>query len=461
MSNENARRRFAVMILAAGEGTRMKSARSKVLHEIGGLSMIGHVIHLARDIGAAEVVIVRSAKGEAIEEQARRLAPEAKFAIQDPPLGTGHAVQAGLSALDGFDGDILVLYADTPMLRLENLAALRDGFDTGASVCVLGFHPQHPAEYGRLVVAGWASSELPQLQAIVEFGDANEVQRAIDFCNSGVMAIAGDKATDLLGSLTNENAKGEYYLTDLVGLARHAGLDCVAVEAQEDDVIGVNSRVELAQAEAIFQARARHKAMSEGVTLLDPATTYFSFDTHFGRDIVVGPNVMFGVGVSVGDGATIKAFSHIEGAIIAAGAEVGPFARLRPGAEIGEGAKVGNFVEIKKATIESGAKVNHLTYIGDARVGTKSNIGAGTITCNYDGYNKFFTDIGADVFVGSNTALVAPVKISDGANIAAGSTITKDVPSDTLAVARGRQSNLAGKAKSYRAKLAAEKAKKK
>lgn len=457
MSKETLSRPFAAVILAAGEGTRMKSDRPKVLHAVGGLSMIGHVINLARANGAAEIVVVRGVSGEAIEAEAKRLAPEAKFAVQDPPLGTGHAVQAAMSALEGFDGDILVLYADTPMLRPENLAALRESFDTGASISVLGFRPKDPAQYGRLIAAGSARSNHYALQAIVEYNDADPVERAVGFCNSGVMAIRGAEAAKLLAGLTNNNTKGEYYLTDLVGLARKAGLDCVAVEASEDDVLGVNSRVELAQAEAVFQARARHQAMKDGVTLLDPATTYFSFDTELGRDIIVGPGVVFGAGVAVADGATIKAFSHIEGATIKTKAQVGPFVRLRPGAEIGEEAKIGNFVEIKKATIEQGAKVSHLSYIGDARVGAGSNIGAGTITCNYDGFNKYFTDIGTNVFVGSNTALVAPVKVGDGANIGAGSTITKDVPGDALAVARGRQSILAGWAKTYRAKQLAKK----
>lgn len=456
MSDNSAERPFTAVILAAGDGSRMKSARPKVLHEIGGLSMLGHVMHLAKEAGAAEIVIVRSAAGEAVEQEARAQNSDVKIAVQDPPQGTGHAVQCALPELDDSELDVVVLYADTPLLRPKNVTDLLSALEEGHSIAVLGFHPEDPAAYGRLVVGPGN-----ELEAIVEFNDGSDRERAIDYCNSGVMAVKGRTLSSLLSKLTNKNAKKEFYLTDLVGLARGEDLSAMAVEAAADDVLGVNARVELAGAEALFQSRRRQQVMEDGVTLMDPSTTYLSWDTSFGTDCILEPNVFIAPGVTIENNVRIRANSHLEGAVIEDGAEIGPFARIRPEARIGPRAKIGNFVEVKKASIEEGAKVNHLSYIGDARVGAKTNIGAGTITCNYDGFNKYVTDIGSDVFIGSNTALVAPVSVGDGANVAAGSTITEKVPGDALGVARGRQSNKEGWAVTFRAQKAQEKEQKK
>lgn len=453
---------FAAVILAAGQGTRMKSAKSKVLHEVGGLSLIGHVLHAVEVASAAKVVVVVSKDGEAVSEHAKGLAANVETVIQDPPLGTGHAVQAALPALDGFSGHLLVVFGDTPLIRPEFLERLVGTLDDGHAVAVTGFSPLDPLAYGRLITDGELDGDgCVSLNAIVEFKDASEAERQIDFCNGGIMALHGDHARELLASLTDDNANKEYYLTDVVAAAKDRGLTCVALDSDPDEVLGINARLELAEAESIFQERARIHAMEQGVTLLDPYTAYFSYDTKLGQDVVVGQNVVFAPGVTIGDNVTIKAFSHLEGATVDAAATVGPYARLRPGAHIGQGAKIGNFVEIKKAHIEQGSKVPHLSYIGDARVGAGSNIGAGTITCNYDGFNKFFTDIGEAVFVGSNSSLVAPVKIGDGANVAAGSVVTKDVEADALAVTRADQKNLAGWAPKYRAKKQVKKEAKK
>jgi bifunctional UDP-N-acetylglucosamine pyrophosphorylase / glucosamine-1-phosphate N-acetyltransferase len=451
---------FAAVILAAGKGTRMKSSRSKVLHEIGGLSLIGHVIAVVEMAGASRTIVISGHDGEAVAAEAKVRAQNFDHGVQDPPQGTGHAVQVALNAvpdLAGFDGDVIVLFGDTPLLRTENIEALQRGRAEGASVVVLGFRPEDPSQYGRLMVCGEMAEGVHALDAIVEFKDAGPEERAVGFCNGGALLIEGAHVARLIGDLDNKNANGEYYLTDVVGLAVKAGLKAAAVEANADDVMGVNSRADLADAEAVFQGRARAEAMAAGATLRDPSTVYFSFDTKLGQDVVVGQNVVFAPGVDVADDVTIKPFSHLEGTRVGARAQVGPFARLRPEAKIGKDAKIGNFVEIKKATIKKGAKVSHLTYIGDAVVGAGTNIGAGTITCNYDGYNKYFTEIGHNVFVGSNSALVAPVKIGDGANIAAGSTVTTDVPGDALGVARGKQRNIDGWAGKYRAKMKARK----
>ncbi len=451
---------FATVILAAGQGTRMKSERPKVLHEVGGLSLIGHVVRLCAEVGADEIVVVCGKDHEAVAEEVARWAPSAKVAVQDPPLGTGHAVQCALPQLEGFNGDLLVLFADTPMLRAENLETMRTALTNGAAVGVLGFRPDDPAQYGRLITGDVASDGNTALEAIAEFKDASPEQREIGYCNGGVMGLRGAYARQLLNELSDDNAQNEFYLTDTVVGARKRDFPCVAIEALEDDVMGVNSRFDLAHAEMIFQNRRRLEVMAGGVTLQDPSTVCFSYDTVLGQDVTVGQNVVFGVDVEVESGTTIKPFSHLEGAHVSRDASIGPYARLRPGADIGVGAKIGNFVEIKEADIEEGAKVSHLAYIGDARIGAYSNIGAGTITCNYDGYFKYFTDIGEDVFVGSNTALVAPVKIGDRANIAAGSTITKEVPANALGVARGKQSNKDEWAKKFRSKKSAEKAEK-
>ncbi|MBI1181850.1 MAG: bifunctional UDP-N-acetylglucosamine diphosphorylase/glucosamine-1-phosphate N-acetyltransferase GlmU [Alphaproteobacteria bacterium] len=439
-------RKTAVVVLAAGKGTRMKSALPKVLHPIAGRPMIHHVLAATAELAPERTVVVL---GRDMEPVAQAVAPAA-VAVQDPPLGTGHAVLAAAEALDGFDGDVLVVYADTPLVTPATFRRMLERRRAGdePAVVVLGFRPADPAEYGRLVV------RKNRLKRIVEFRDADGEERAIGLCNAGLMAIDGRHALDLLRAIGNDNAKGEYYLTDIVAVARERGLESAVVEAPEDEVMGVNSRGELARAEAVWQRRRRAHVMEEGVTLADPATVWFSADTVLGRDVAIGQNVVFGPGATVEDNVRIEAFCHIEGARVASGARIGPFARLRPGADIGADAHIGNVVEVKKAVVEKGAKANHLAYIGDARVGAGANIGAGTITCNYDGFAKHFTDIGAGAFIGSNTALVAPVKVGDGALVGAGSTISRDVPGDAIAVARAEQKQIPQGAARFRAKHA-------
>ena len=440
---------IAAVILAAGKGTRMKSALPKVLHEIGGRSMLGHVMQTVSALGVDKTVVVVGPDMNQVAEAASG----ADIAIQHEALGTGHAVQAAEQAIGNIDGTVFVLFADTPLVRQETFEAMREIREGGAGVVVLGFSPDDPAAYGRLI-----TDPSGDLEAIVEFKDANEAQRAVRLCNAGLMAIDGTVLFDLLSKVTNDNAKGEYYLTDIVALARAQGIACRVTEADADEVLGVNSRVQLAEAEAEFQARCRQAAMENGVTLQAPETVYFSADTRLGSDVIVEPNVVFGPGVSVADGVTIKAFTHLEGAHVGASSAIGPFARLRPGTELGAKTKVGNFVEIKNAVVEDGAKINHLSYVGDAFVGARSNIGAGTITCNYDGFNKYLTVIEEDVFIGSNTALVAPVRLGKGANTGAGSVISQDLDADALGVTRAPQRQLDGGAAKYRSKKSAEKA---
>ncbi len=436
----------AAIILAAGMGTRMKSALPKVMHPVAGRPMVLHVLETAAALSPDKTVVVA---GPDMDELAALVATHdlaPAVAVQTERLGTGHAVMAARDTLSDFDGTVMVLYGDTPLIEAETLTALRDARTAAkADVAVLGFRPLDPGAYGRLI-----TDEAGELVEIVEARDASEDQLLVDLCNSGVMAIDGAKLSGLLDGLTNDNAKGEYYLTDIIALARAAGGRCVVVEGDEEEFLGINSRAELADAEDLMQNRLRRAALDGGRTLIDPATVYFSWDTQLGRDVTVGPNVVFGSGVTVADNVEIRAFCHIEGASVAEGAIIGPFARLRPGAEIGEDAHIGNFVEIKNATIAAGAKANHLSYIGDATVGAKANIGAGTITCNYDGYTKSLTEIGAGAFIGSNTALVAPVKVGDGAVIGAGSVITRDVEPDALAVTRSEQKSVPGWAKKQR-----------
>jgi len=443
---------FAAIILAAGQGTRMQSTLPKVLHPVAGRSMLGHVLALSDAIAASRRVVVVGPDMPIVSEAARKHAPDARIALQEKQLGTADAVKAAAGEMAGFKGDVLILYADTPLVRPETLHAMLAARADGASVVVLGFRPDDPSPYGRLVM-----NAQTRLEAIIEAKDCTPEQAAIGFCNSGVMAVDGTVLFSLLEEVGNTNAKGEFYLTDIIAIARKRGLTCAAIEADADEVLGVNSRVELSQAETILQNRLRHSAMLNGATLLDPSTVYFSHDTKLGRDVVVGQNVVFGPGVTVADGVHIKPFSHLEGAIVASAAEIGPYGRLRPGANIGKGAKIGNFVEVKAANIEEGAKISHLSYIGDARVGAEANIGAGTITCNYDGFEKHFTDIGAGAFIGSNTCLVAPVKIGDGAYTGSGSVITKDVGSDALALVRPQQVEKAGWAARFRARFAGKK----
>lgn len=452
--NAVARSGPSVIVLAAGKGTRMHSGLPKVLHEIGRRPLLHHVLATAEKLAPAEIIIVIGPGMEPVAQAAKAFAPGAKVVVQERQAGTGDAVRTALPALIAAAKDVLVLFGDTPLVRAETIEAMRKA-GQNAAVTVLGFRPADPGAYGRLVTK--PAGELLLLERIVEFADASPSEREIALCNSGIFLIERKHLSALLSELRSDNAKGEFYLTDIAGIARRKGLQTVAIEAGAEEVLGVNSRVDLAAAEAAFQRRARQAAMEEGATLIDPDSVFFSADTIIGRDVIVGPNVVFGRAVTIDDGATIEAFCHLEGAHIASGASVGPFARLRPGAKIGINAHIGNFVEIKKSSIEEGAKVNHLTYIGDARVGPKANIGAGTITCNYDGFAKHFTDIGARAFIGSNTALIAPVKIGDGAYIGSGSVIASDVEPDALAITRADFVEKPGWAARFRERHAARK----
>jgi bifunctional UDP-N-acetylglucosamine pyrophosphorylase / glucosamine-1-phosphate N-acetyltransferase len=428
------------IILAAGEGTRMKSSMAKVLHPVGGLAMVAHAVRAAVAAGGSDVALVVGRDADKVEAAVRPLARDVTVHLQTERLGTAHAVLAARDAIaKGYD-DILVMFGDTPLIDTGSLQLARQKLAEGAEVVVMGFRPADPTGYGRLI------EKDGELTAIREHKDASEEERRIGFCNGGLIAISGRNAVHELGRIGNKNARGEYYLTDVVEIARSDGKKVVAIEVDPGSLLGVDDRVKLAEAENLFQARMRRNVMLAGVTLVSPETVWFSWDTQIGPDTLVEPNVVFGPGVTVDGGVIIHAFCHIEGASIAAGAQIGPFARLRPGAEMGEKSKAGNFVEIKQAKIGAGAKVNHLTYIGDAVVGAAANIGAGTITCNYDGYNKHLTQIGAGAFIGSNSALVAPVKIGDGALIAAGSVITQEVPAGAVGFARARQANKAGMA---------------
>ena len=407
-SNATTARKCLAIVLAAGEGTRMRSARPKVLHEVGGRSMLAHVLSAVAAAGADSAAVVIGPGREDVAAEARRISPDAAIFTQNERLGTAHAVLAARSAIVGGCQDLLVLFADTPLVLPETFARLRAALAGGAGLAVLGFEPADPTGYGRLLVRGG------ELTDIREHKDASEQEREVRLCNAGLMALSGQHALEILDAIGNDNAQKEFYLTDAVAQARARGLRAEIVVAPADEVLGVNDRVQLAVAEAIFQQRMRRRAMVEGATLIAPETVFFSHDTKLGRDVVVEPNVVFGPGVSVEDGAIVHAFSHLEGAHMRSGATAGPFARLRPGADLGPGSKVGNFVEIKAAQIGEGAKISHLSYIGDASVGAGVNIGAGTITCNYDGFNKFRTEIGAGAFIGSNSSLVAPVKIGEG-----------------------------------------------
>lgn len=449
----NARRTpLAAVVLAAGKGTRMKSDLPKVLHPVAGRPMVHHVLGVARDAGASLCVVVL-AKG--MDNVAAAVQP-ALVAIQDPPLGTGHAVLAARAQLKDFTGRVAVLFADTPLITPANIAAVETAMEGGAAIGVLGFRPADAAMYGRLI-----QNKDGTLERIVEFKDASPEERRVGFCNSGIMVVEGRHLFALLDKIGNTNAQGEYYLTEIVAIARSQGLRAVTAEASPDEVMGVDHRVALAKAEAILQRRLREKAMMDGVTLTDPDSVWFSMDTKLGRDVVVGPHVVFGPKVVIADNVQVKPFCHFEDCTIGEGALIGPYARLRPGAKIGRDVHIGNFVEVKKSVIEDGAKANHLAYIGDARVGARSNIGAGTITCNYDGFDKHVTDIGEDVFIGSNTALVAPVTIGDGAMVGAGSVITKAVDANALAVERAEQRQVDGFAEKFRARKRAAKMKSK
>ncbi len=443
---------IALIILGAGMGTRMNSDMPKVLHQIAGAPMLVHAMKSGAALNPEKTVIVAGHGAEAVGKAAKSYDPDAVIALQTEQLGTAHAVAQARAALEGFEGDALVLYGDTPFIRAETLAAMTAARLTH-DIVVLGFEAADPGRYGRLIM------QDDQLDRIVEFKDADEDERAVRLCNSGVVAAKAETLLDLIDAVENDNAAGEYYLTDIIGIGRARGLTATVVACDEAETLGINSRAELAGAEALFQAAARKAALADGVTLTAPDTVFFAHDTVIGRDTMIEPHVFFGPGVTVESGTTIRAFSHLEGCHVSRGAVVGPYARLRPGAELAENTKVGNFVEIKNAQIAEGAKVNHLSYIGDADVGERANIGAGTITCNYDGVFKHKTIIGADAFIGSNTMLVAPVTVGDGAMTGSGSVITRDVPPGDLAVARARQDNKAGFAVRLFEKLKARKAK--
>ena len=422
----------------------MKSARPKVLHEVAGRSMLAHVLAGVAQAGAGRLAVVVGPDRADVSAEVRRLAPDAQVFEQRERLGTAHAALCARPALAQGCDELLVVFADTPLIRPDTYAALRAALREGASVAVLGFEARDPTGYGRLLREGEA------LVAIREHKDASAAERAVTLCNAGVMAIAGAQALALLERVGNDNAQKEFYLTDVVALARAAGGKAVVVLAPEDEVMGVNDRVQLASAEAAMQTRLREAAMRAGVTMIAPQTVFLSWDTQLARDVLIEPHVFFGPGVSVGEGAVIHASSHLAQASVGPGAAIGPFARLRPGARIGASAKIGNFVEIKAADIGEGAAVSHLTYLGDATVGANANIGAGTITCNYDGFDKFRTHIGAGAFIGSNSALVAPVTIGDGAYVGSGSVVTQSVAPDALAIARGRQVDKPDWAKDFR-----------
>ena len=441
MTTENT----AAVVLAAGKGTRMKSARPKVMHAIAGRPMVRHVLSALEPLGLARVVVV---VGPDMPELEKTVAPHPTV-VQRARRGTADAVSAARPALNDFDsGTVLIVYGDTPLVRTGTIERLLRARESGAALVILGFRPDDPAGYGRLVTNG-----CDALAAIVEHRDATPEQREIDLCNSGMMAVDAALLFALLDRVGNDNARGEFYLTDIVGLAREDGLSCRYVEADAEEMMGVDNKPALARAEAAWQARRRRRALEDGATLIDPDTVWFSHDTVLGSDVVLGQNVVFGPGVTIGNGVEIGAFSHISEATVGGDARVGPFARLRPGADIGKGAHVGNFVEVKNAVLGEGAKVNHLSYIGDSEVGAGANIGAGAITCNYDGYNKHRTVIGKSVFIGSNAALVAPVTIGDDAFVAAGSTVVSDVEPDALAIARGRQADFPKRAAELREKL--------
>jgi len=435
----------AAVILAAGQGTRMRSPTPKVLHKVGGRTLLDRAIDAAEALGCARIVVVAGPHSPQVAAHARGRLGEAGVVFQETPLGTGHAVRAAEGALADFAGDVLVAYADTPLLDAEAVAPLFDARERGADLAVLGFYAADPGAYGRLILG-----EGETLDRIVEAKDASADELRIAACNSGVLAGPAALLFTLLREVRNDNAKGEYYLTDVVGLARDQGMKVSAVFAAESRVLGVNAQGELAAAEAAFQASRRASALAEGVSMPAPDTVMFAYDTVLEPGVLVEPYVVFAPGVTVRSGAVIRAFSHLEGAEVAAGAIVGPYARLRPGARIGVGAHVGNFVEIKQARLEEGVKVNHLSYIGDGSIGARTNVGAGTIFCNYDGFDKFQTHIGADAFIGSNTALVAPVRVGAGAMTGSGSVITKDVPDNALALGRAPQVEKRGWAAQFR-----------
>jgi bifunctional UDP-N-acetylglucosamine pyrophosphorylase/glucosamine-1-phosphate N-acetyltransferase len=441
-------RRFAVVILAAGQGTRMRSDTHKVLHPIASRPLLLHLLDRVDALGADKrVVVVGKGRDQVEKAIAGR---DVAIALQAEQKGTGHAVQQAADALAGYEGPVLILYGDTPFVEADTLRRMLDRLngDDGPGVVVLASCPPDPLKYGRIILG-----EGDRIEKMVEYKDATEEERAVPLCNSGMMAVRARDLFRWLGEVGNDNAAGEYYLPDVVNIAAAEGREAVVIEGDPYETAGVNSRAELAHLELEWQRRRREQVLDEGATLIDPESVWFAYDTKLGRDVTVEPHVVFGPRVQVADGATIHAFSHIEGAIIGPKASIGPFARIRPGTRLGERTKVGNFVELKKAEVGDGAKVNHLSYVGDASIGAAANIGAGTITCNYDGFGKYRTEIGAGAFIGSNTALVAPVRVGDGAVVGAGSVITEDVEPDSLAVERTEQKGIAGWAKRFRERM--------
>jgi bifunctional UDP-N-acetylglucosamine pyrophosphorylase/glucosamine-1-phosphate N-acetyltransferase len=432
------------IVLAAGEGTRMRSSMPKVLHPVAGQSLLAHVLAAAPQGEGSSLAVVIGPDHQAVADETRRVRPDAATFIQRDRLGTAHAVLAARQAIARGADDLLVAFGDTPLISAATFQRLRAPLQDGAALAVLGFHAADPTGYGRLVVEG------DQLVAIREHADASPEERAITLCNAGVMAFDGRRALEIIDKIGNANRKNEYYLTDAVEIVRGLGLKAIVIETDEDEVRGINTKAQLAETEQVMQTRLRQAALDAGVTLIAPETVYLAADTSFGSDVTIEPFVVIGPGVSIADGAVIHAFSHIVQATIGKNASVGPYARLRPGTSLGEGARIGNFVETKAAVLEAGVKVNHLTYIGDTDIGAGANIGAGTITCNYDGFDKHRTTIGAGAFVGSNSSLVAPVKIGSGAYIGSGSVITRDIPDDALGVERSQLTVREGWAKRFR-----------
>lgn len=443
------------IILAAGEGTRMKSATPKLLHHVGGMPIIGHVVRAAREAGSGQIALVTAPRYDTIRATATAMDPGIAHFEQTEAKGTGHAASMARDLFEKATGYIAVVYGDHPLLRGQNFKVVLDRLDAGLDVAILGFEPKDPTGYGRFITDG------EQLLAIREHKDASEAERQIGLCNACILAFRAEVFRELIDKLDSNNAQNEFYVTDLVGLANQAGKKVGFGIAPENDVMGVNDRSQLARAEGLFQDMQREEFMKAGVTLKDPKSVWFSYDTQIARDVTIEPNVVFGPGVTIAEGAVVHAFCHIEGASIGRNASVGPFARLRPEAKLGENAKVGNFVEIKKADIGQGAKVSHLSYIGDATIGAEVNVGAGVITVNYDGYNKHQTIVGDHAFIGSNASLVAPVTVGARALVASGSVITEDVEADALALGRSRQTVKAGRAKDIFARAAAAKAAKK
>ena len=432
------------IVLAAGEGTRMRSSTPKVLHPVAGQSLLAHVLSAAPKGADTSLAVVIGPDHEAVAAEAKRHRPDAETFVQRDRNGTAHAVLAAREALARGTDDLIIAFGDTPLISATTFARLRAALRQGATLAVLGFRAADPTGYGRLLV------ENGHLVAIREQDDASPAEREVTLCNAGVMALDGRRALSILEKIGNANSKGEYYLTDAVTIVRDLGLEAVVIETSEDEVRGINSKAQLAEAESVMQARLRKAAMEAGVTLIAPETIFLAADTTFGKDVTIEPFVVIGPGVSIGDGAIIHSFSHIVQASIGKKALVGPYARLRPGTSLGEGAKIGNFVETKAATLDAGVKVNHLSYVGDAHVGANSNLGAGTVTCNYDGFGKHRTEIGTGAFIGTHSSLVAPVRIGNGAYIGSGSVITRDVPDDAMAVERSQQTNREGGAVRYR-----------